>query len=65
MQNLISVLEGIEDFKAANIETIVKDWLATAKHPRFDKPYNELVYQPMLELLDYLRANNFKTFIVS
>lgn len=46
-------------------ETIVKDWLATAKHPRFDKPYNELVYQPMLELLDYLRANDFKIFIVS
>ena len=46
-------------------EQIVKDWLANSKHPRFDKPYNELVYQPMLELLDYLRANNFKTFIVS
>lgn len=46
-------------------EQIVKDWLATAKHPRFDKAYNELVYQPMLELLDYLRANDFKTFIVS
>lgn len=44
---------------------IVKDWLATARHPRFDKPYNELVYQPMLELLDYLRENQFKTFIVS
>jgi len=46
-------------------EEIVKDWLATAKHPRFDKAYNELVYQPMLELLAYLRANDFKTFIVS
>jgi phosphoglycolate phosphatase-like HAD superfamily hydrolase len=46
-------------------EQLVKDWLATAKHPRFNKPYNELIYQPMLELLDYLRANNFKTFIVS
>jgi hypothetical protein len=46
-------------------EAIVKDWLATAKHPRFNKPYTELVYQPMLELLDFLRANNFKTFIVS
>lgn len=46
-------------------ENIVKDWLATAKHPRFNKAYNELVYQPMLELLDYLRANKFKTFIVS
>lgn len=46
-------------------EVVVKDWLANAKHPRFNKAYNELVYQPMLELLDYLRANGFKTFIVS
>jgi len=45
-------------------ETIVKNWLATAKHPRFNRPYTDLVYQPMLELLDYLRANDFKTFIV-
>jgi hypothetical protein len=44
---------------------IVKDWLATARHPRFDRPYTELVYQPMIELLSYLRANGFKTFIVS
>lgn len=44
---------------------IVADWLATARHPRFDRPYDELVYKPQLELLDYLRANGFKTFIVS
>ena len=44
---------------------IVEDWIATARHPRFDRAYNELVFQPMLELLDYLRANGFKTFIVS
>lgn len=44
---------------------IVADWLKTARHPRFDRPYDELVYQPQLELLDYLRANGFKTFIVS
>jgi phosphoglycolate phosphatase-like HAD superfamily hydrolase len=43
----------------------VKDWIAKAKHPRFQRPYTELVYQPMLELLTYLRANGFKTFIVS
>jgi phosphoglycolate phosphatase-like HAD superfamily hydrolase len=43
----------------------VADWLAEARHPRFNRPYNELVYQPMIELLDYLRANGFKTFIVS
>jgi phosphoglycolate phosphatase-like HAD superfamily hydrolase len=44
---------------------IVLDWIASAKHPRFQKPYTECVYQPMLELLAYLRANGFKTFIVS
>ncbi|MEM9016172.1 MAG: HAD family hydrolase [Verrucomicrobiota bacterium] len=43
----------------------VGDWFATAKHPRFDRPYNELIFQPMLELLEFLRANDFKTFIVS
>ena len=43
----------------------VRAWLATAKHPRFDRPYDQLAYQPMLELLAYLRANGFKTFIVS
>lgn len=46
-------------------ERIVKDWLATARDPRFKRPYTELVYQPMIELLAYLRANGFKTFIVS
>jgi len=43
----------------------VADWLKTARHPRFDVPYTELAYVPMLELLRYLRANEFKTFIVS
>jgi len=43
----------------------VRDWLKTARHPRFKRPYNELVFQPMLELLAYLRANGFKTYIVS
>ena len=46
-------------------EKIVKDWLATARHPTTKRPYTEMVYQPMLELLAYLRANGFKTFIVS
>ncbi len=41
------------------------NWIETARHPRFKRRYNQLVYQPMLELLDYLRANGFKTFIVS
>lgn len=44
---------------------IVKKWMDTARHPTFKKPYNKLVFQPMLELLDYLRAKEFKTFIVS
>jgi hypothetical protein len=50
----------IEEFDA-----IVKDWVATAKHPTKNVGYDELVYQPMLELLAYLRVNDFKTYIVS
>ncbi|HEV2804274.1 MAG TPA: HAD family hydrolase [Chthoniobacterales bacterium] len=46
-------------------EKIVTDWTATAKHPKSGRLYSEMVYQPMLELLAYLRANGFKTFIVS
>jgi haloacid dehalogenase-like hydrolase len=46
-------------------EKIVRDWIAKARHPRTGKPLTEMVYQPMLELLAYLRANGFKTFIVS
>jgi hypothetical protein len=44
---------------------IATDWIASARHPKFKRAYTELVYQPMLELLAYLRANGFKTFIVS
>ena len=51
----------IEEFSQGRRST----GLATARHPRFNRPYTELVYQPMLELLAYLRANGFKTFIVS
>lgn len=43
----------------------VRDWLATARHPKTGRPYTEMVYQPMLELLEYLRANGFKTYIAS
>ena len=46
-------------------EKAVTDWMATAKHPKTGKPFTEMVYQPMVELLSYLRANGFKTFIVS
>lgn len=49
-----------DEFAAA-----VKEWIATAKHPKYQRPYTECVYQPMLEVLAYLRANGFKTFIVS
>jgi hypothetical protein len=49
----------------AEFESVATDWLATARHPSTGRPYTEMVYQPMLELLDYLRANGFKTFIVS
>jgi hypothetical protein len=49
----------------SDFEMIVRDWLATARHPRFQRHYTSLVYQPMLELLAYLRKNEFKTFIVS
>ena len=44
---------------------IVRDWLKTARHPVKKKPYTDLVYQPMLEVLEYFRANDFKTYIVS
>jgi len=51
---------SVDDF-----QKIVSDWLATAQHPRFKRLYTECVYQPMLELLAYFRANGFKTYIVS
>jgi len=46
-------------------EKMVQDWIATAKHPTTKQPFTKMVYQPMVELLAYLRANGFKTFIVS
>ncbi|MGE3311566.1 MAG: HAD family hydrolase [Limisphaerales bacterium] len=46
-------------------EKVVNDWITTARHPKTGRPYTEMVYQPMLEVLAYLRANGFKTFIVS
>jgi phosphoglycolate phosphatase-like HAD superfamily hydrolase len=46
-------------------QKIVTDWLATATHPKYHKPYTQCIYQPMVELLAYLRANGFKTYIVS
>lgn len=46
-------------------DKVAREWVATARHPTTKRPYTEMVYQPMLELLAYLRANGFKTFIVS
>ena len=59
---LMATLTGmsVEEFKAE-----VTKWLATAKHPRFDRLYTELTYQPMQEVLQYLRASGYKTFIVT
>jgi phosphoglycolate phosphatase-like HAD superfamily hydrolase len=50
----------VEAFRAE-----VSQWLATARHPRFKRPYTDLAYQPMIELLAYLRSNGFKTYIVT
>ena len=49
----------------AEFETIVTNWITSARHPKSNRPYTEMVFQPMLELLAYLRGNGFKTFIVS
>jgi hypothetical protein len=46
-------------------DALAKNWLATAKHPRYDKLYPKLVYQPMLEVMEYLRANGYRTYIVT
>ena len=50
---------------AEEFPPIVKDWMATAKHPKFDKPYSQMVYQPMLEVMKYLRENGYRTYIVT
>jgi len=50
---------------AGEFEKSVTDWVSTAKHPTTGRPYTEMVFQPMLEVLAYLRANGYKTFIVS
>ncbi len=48
--------QHMPEIRLDEFEQIVKDWLATAKHPRFNKPYNELVYQPMLELIRLFKS---------
>jgi hypothetical protein len=59
------VMASHAGMSTAEFEKIVTDWFNTAKHPRFKRRYIELAYQPMVELLDYLRENGFKTYIVS
>jgi phosphoserine phosphatase len=59
------VMASHAGMSTAEFATIVEDWIAASEHPKFARPYTELVYQPMLELLAYLRDNGFKTFIVS
>lgn len=59
------VLASHSGMTTKGFQDMVGDWLASATHPTTGRAYTEMVYQPMLELLDYLRANNFKTFIVS
>lgn len=62
MQIIMATHGGMD---ADDFESRVSEWMKTAKHPRFNQPYTDLIYQPMLELLEYLRMNDFKTFIVS
>ncbi len=50
---------------AEEFTAIAADWLKTARHPRFNRPYNELTFQPMVELLGYLSQSGFRTYIVS
>jgi hypothetical protein len=59
------VMASHSGMTTAEFETVVSTWLATARHPTTGRRYTEMVFQPMLELLSYLRANGFKTFIVS
>ena len=59
------VMASHSGMTVSEFETLVQDWVKTAKHPTKNIGYNALVYQPMLELLNYLRTNNFKTYIVS
>ncbi len=66
MKGLMEILMATHSGMTADeFEQEVTAWLATTKQKKFDRLYTELIYQPQLELLDYLRANGFKTFIVS
>ena len=65
-RGLVEILMATHaDMSTDTFERVVTDWLSKARHPRFKRPYTECVYQPMLELMTYLRANGFRTYIVS
>ncbi len=65
-KGLLAVIAATHSgMSVTQFEAEVRDWMKTARHPRFKRPYDELIYQPMLEVLIYLRSNGFKTFIVS
>ncbi|MBD0830617.1 HAD family hydrolase [Aestuariibaculum sediminum] len=61
--NIVGTAQATDDVDS--FDTIVNNWITSTKHPVMDKPYTKLIYKPMLELLDYLRANEFKIYIVS
>ncbi len=65
-RGLIEIIMASHSGMSAGLfDTIVTEWVRDARHPKFERPYTELVYQPQEELLRYLEANGFKTFIVS
>ena len=66
MQDFETILMATHaGMETGEFHTAVSDWVAKAKDPRWNRPYTELVYQPMLEVMQYLRANGFKTYIVT
>jgi phosphoglycolate phosphatase-like HAD superfamily hydrolase len=66
MKNLDQITLATDaGMSVAAYQAIVKDWLAKAEHPRFHRPYTQLAYQPMLEVIRYLRGHGFKTYIVT
>jgi phosphoserine phosphatase len=66
LKELEEILEAtLTGMPVSEFQAEVRAWLRTARHPRYRRPYTELVYQPMLEVLQYLRANGFKTYIVT
>jgi FMN phosphatase YigB (HAD superfamily) len=62
---LINDAEAMSKYSGDEFDPLAKNWMATAKHPRFDKPYTELVYELMLEVMHYLRTNGYRTYIVT